>query len=454
MKRYISGKAAKTFVFLLVILQVILMSASAKEDILSLYKNKPEDNIAFNVMDMLPGDYVTKNYNVRVSYKGSIKIYFTADVEKGSEKLAEVLMCQVVLPDKNKILYKGLLSEMGDLEHTLSSVKKTEDIRYEISVYLDTGVGNNYQNKQLKADFKWWAYTSNEGYGGGKPNKPSKPVDTGEDRPDIPPPDDGHGNTPGEEDDKPDFPPGEEEPVNPEPPQGEGTGTENEERPTGELIDPPATGDTANPVLWIALILISLLISLLIVFFKRKRKKAEKNPIIKKLTACIVIIIILAICLCITTFALVYSAVTRDKNIFKTGTVEINLNDGRPIINHDGFVFEPGMTVKKDFFIENESSDAVYCKIYFDNIRGDLKTVLDVKIIDVDKNAELYNGKVENLNRQNSESSELLLNEKKNLTAVFHYPEESSNKTKNMSLYFDMCAVATQKRNNPERKFD
>ena len=48
---------------------------------------------------------------------------------------------------------------------------------------------------------------------------------------------------------------------------------------------------------------------------------------VKKLTGGIIAIIVLAVCLCITTFALVYASVSVENNLFRTGEVKINLND-------------------------------------------------------------------------------------------------------------------------------
>ena len=78
-----------------------------------------------------------------------------------------------------------------------------------------------------------------------------------------------------------------------------------------------------------------------------------KTKTTKKLTGGIVTIIVLAVCLCVTTVALVRAMVSVDNNLFHTGSVKINLNDGKPVIQEHEFLFEPGMTVKKDFFIEN-----------------------------------------------------------------------------------------------------
>ncbi len=394
--------------------QMVVLNVCASGNVLSLYKNKPSDNIPFSVANMFPGDYIKQDYCVRVSYNGTITVYFTADIRPGYEKLAEVLKCKVVMPDERAILYDGLMRDIGDVSHTVSAVNTTEDLDYEIAVYLDTSVGNDYQDLELVADFKWWAEASEGGGnvpgGGGLPAGPDNP------------------------------------PIGPDNPPAE-------DKPSGELIDPPNTGDLANPVLLIVLICVSLFIIFLILFVKKKNKN-EKNQTIKKLTICIVIIIVLAICLTITTFALVYSIVTVDENVFRTGTVQINLNDGKPIITEDEFLFEPGMTVHKEFFVKNESTDSVYYKVYLDKVKGGLAKVLEVKIIDNKTGDFLYEGNADDFTQENSISDELLLNEKRNLTAVFHYPKEAGNPTKNMTLEFDMCAVATQTRNNPNREFD
>ena len=174
----------------------------------------------------------------------------------------------------------------------------------------------------------------------------------------------------------------------------------------------------------------------------------------KKLTGGIVAIIILAICLAVTTFALVYATVSVENNLFRTGEVKINLNDGEPVIREHEFIFEPGMTVIKDFFIENESTWDVYYKIYFDDVSGGLADVLEVTI--KDGNKVLYSGTANELTRQNVIAADdtLKIGERRDLTVVFHYPESSGNDTQNLDLTFTMCAEATQTKNNPNKLFD
>lgn len=174
----------------------------------------------------------------------------------------------------------------------------------------------------------------------------------------------------------------------------------------------------------------------------------------EKLTGGIVAIIVLAICLCITTFALVYASVSVENNLFHTGVVKINLNNGEPVIREHEFLFEPGMTVEKEFFIENESTWDVYYRIYLDNVSGGLADVLTVTIRDGEK--ILYTGTASELTRQNviAANDTLKIGQRRSLTVIFHYPEDKGNDTQNLDLTFTMCAEATQTKNNPNKLFD
>ncbi len=481
----------KAFV-LLIVLQMLLMSVFAEDDILSLYKNKESDNTPFAVADMLPGDYIKQDYRVRVSYNGTITVHFGITVRDSYAKLAEVLECRVVLPDEQTLLYEGFMRDLVDVSHEITGVNTTEDLHYEIAVFLDTSVGNEYEDLQLIADFEWWVETEEDpvdppgggggGGGGGDkppvdpddpdkppvdpddpddpdkppvdPEDPDKPIDP--DDPDNPPvnPDDpdrpidpNDPNAPSVDPDDPDSPDAPDKPTDPDKPAVNPDGT-----PKGELIDPPYTGDNINPILLIAIICISLFIILLILFI-RKRNKKETNKTMRQLTICIAIIIVLAIALCVTTFALIRSSVMVENNTFDTGKVKINLNNGNKIIDEGEFLFEPGMTVAKEFFIKNESTDSVYYKLYLDNVRGGLASVLEVQIIDDKTGDILFLGNPKEFTQDNFEPRELFLNEERTFTAVFHYPEESGNSTKNLYIEFDMHARATQMRHNYNKEF-
>lgn len=178
------------------------------------------------------------------------------------------------------------------------------------------------------------------------------------------------------------------------------------------------------------------------------------NKTANKLTGSIIMIIILAICLCITTFALILASVSVEENIFHTGIVKINLNDGKPVIEEYEYLFEPGMTVQKSFFIESTSTDDVYYKLYFDNIEGGLADVLGITILDGD--TVLFSGTMQELTREKTAAADDILhpNERRDLVIQFHFPNASGNETQNLSLKFDMKADAVQTRNNPDKLFD
>ena len=180
----------------------------------------------------------------------------------------------------------------------------------------------------------------------------------------------------------------------------------------------------------------------------------KANKTAKKLTASVAAVIVLAICLCITTFALVYSTVAVNNNLFQTGEIRVNLNDGRPVIEEHEFLFEPGMTVEKKFFLENQSSWDVYYRLYLDNVEGGLADVLDVSICDGE--TVLYSGKAIDLTKEKVGAADdiLRLHERRELTVSFHYPESAGNKTQSLYLSFTMSADAVQTKNNPQRLFD
>lgn len=124
----------------------------------SLSNKKPEYNVPYQSMNLFPGDSETKYYSVKFTYKDTITIRFRTDIHAGSEKLAEVLKCKVVLLSTGQVMYDGLMRDMPkSLNYTLKTQKvATTEAIYEITTYHDTSVGNDYQEKELRADFVWW----------------------------------------------------------------------------------------------------------------------------------------------------------------------------------------------------------------------------------------------------------------------------------------------------------
>lgn len=174
----------------------------------------------------------------------------------------------------------------------------------------------------------------------------------------------------------------------------------------------------------------------------------------RRLTSGIAVVIFLSICLVITTFALVYTGVKVENNYFSTGNVSINLNDGKAVIEADEFIFEPGVRVIKDFFIENTGSDSVYYKLYFKNVTGDLAEAIEVSFIHGDK--VVASGLMSELDEETSIAADdlLLKGEKRDLKILFRFKETGSNNYQDNFLSFDLCAKAVQTKNNGLKLFD
>ncbi len=175
----------------------------------------------------------------------------------------------------------------------------------------------------------------------------------------------------------------------------------------------------------------------------------------KKLSISIAAFMTLCLCLCVISFALGMAVYEVRLNTFRTGGIEIDLNGGKPVITADEFLFEPGMTVEKPFYIQNNGTWSVYYKLYFSQISGDLGDVLNVTVLD-SKGETILFGKLAALTEQNVPAleDELGQGERQNMLIRFHFPEEAGNQYQGGSLTFELAAIAVQTKNNPNKEFN
>lgn len=120
--------------------------------VLQLYAQNESASASFNASNLFPGDRVNKSYNIKVSHREDIEIFFTSDIKQGSEKLAEVLKITVKID--GEVMYDALIKDMPTLEYLMP--KDESETVFDVEVYLDNSVGNEYMNRALSADFKWW----------------------------------------------------------------------------------------------------------------------------------------------------------------------------------------------------------------------------------------------------------------------------------------------------------
>lgn len=175
------------------------------------------------------------------------------------------------------------------------------------------------------------------------------------------------------------------------------------------------------------------------------KKKAQRNAIA---------ITILVIMLAITTLALILSFVNVDKNDFETGTVKIQLNEGKIIFDGSDNNVEPNHTLVRDFTIENKGTADVYFRLYLENINGQLQDSLNFKIYDEEE--LLYDGSARDLNKESPCVSNKILTkgETRKLKAVVNMDKNSGNEYQNDYMAFDITVDAVQSKNNPNREFN
>ena len=133
--------------------------APASDASIEIYRANPSEQLTFSVDNMLPGDSVEKVYTVNVSHKGGVKLFFSASLQDDSNAvLAQGLYISVTRSGEN--LYDGTFAALSadPMVCTLSAAgaDTREAVPFIIKVYLPTSAGNEYQNKLLTADFKWW----------------------------------------------------------------------------------------------------------------------------------------------------------------------------------------------------------------------------------------------------------------------------------------------------------
>jgi hypothetical protein len=175
----------------------------------------------------------------------------------------------------------------------------------------------------------------------------------------------------------------------------------------------------------------------------------------KKMSISITVLVLLIVGLVTISFGLAYTIIKMENNSFQTGNIAIDLNNGEPVIMADEFLFEPGMTVEKPFYIQNNGTWAVYYKLYFDQVDGDLGDVLDVTILD-NGGAALLTGKLSALTRESASPLEDVLEtgERQDLKVRFHFPEEAGNAMQSGSLSFELSAITVQTKNNPDKAYN
>jgi len=186
-----------------------------------------------------------------------------------------------------------------------------------------------------------------------------------------------------------------------------------------------------------------------------------KSKSAKKISNSVILVVLLSICLTVTSAALALSIISLEDNTFITGTVDINLNDEKPIFNLTGV--EPGMTLEGKFWLKNDSTTSVYYKVYCSDIGGTLADAMDVKLYSLvtdGSGAEIsrsvvFQGKLSRLTKDNAPLSDAVLGigQTRYFAMQLHFPEDCGNEYQESGMSFNIEALAVQTNNNPNSEF-
>lgn len=367
---------------------------------LELFESQLCDNERFSVSDMLPGDSITEHFCIKAYHDRDIELFFRADITEETKALGDVLRLRVIETSNGEIIADAPFREIDGREFS-QIIKKAggeSTLYYEITAYLDTSVGNEFQNARLTADLSW--YVEDDGGSAGQ--------DPGDD------------------------------------------GAAGSSGLTAK------TGDTMNLAL-VVIMLLSALALAVVLLVCRKREGEKKTGV--RLYISIGVIVLLVVMLSATSYALIKSVVSVEDNEFETGQVKIDLNGGEPVFDEmeegSHLNIEPGHTLKRDFYIENESTADAYVRLYMENVSGDLRDILIFDIFDEDGTA-VFSGTAAQLEQRDSYVSEepLAAGEREVFTMIVRMPEGNGNMYQNGDLSFDMRADAVQARNNDGKEFE
>lgn len=127
---------------------------------LMIYRYDEYEKINVGIANMMPGDLLSKTYSVEVSAKEETRLFFKVTPQDRGAKLNEVLKVKVLNTDSQEVLYDGTVNDMpANITRKvtpMSEEREAVEINYEITVYLDGSVGNEYQAQNAAYDFDFW----------------------------------------------------------------------------------------------------------------------------------------------------------------------------------------------------------------------------------------------------------------------------------------------------------
>lgn len=203
--------------------------------------------------------------------------------------------------------------------------------------------------------------------------------------------------------------------------------------------------------LWFFIILGVLLLGAFVVAFILLPKTALPKQTVRIVRFALPIAALI-LCWGVISYSLSWHQITVDDNTFSVGTLEINLNDGKPVFDKEVLI-EPGMMLQEYFTIKNVGSANAYYRLWFSEIEGDLANELMVEIRDGKK--LIFEGEFAELLEEKAfgTNSALMAGEEKELSIVIFLPEEGTNAVQGDTITFRLNYDATQMDGNPGKEY-
>lgn len=125
---------------------------------IELGKNKPTENLPFEMNEMLPGDSETKSFNLVVHNNKPVTVNFSAAKTLEEKNYADAMKIEISSSEQGAVLFSGTFSDFIKNGVHLSIPKNKDNstnLNYIITVSLDFETENKYQYGKLAVDFKW-----------------------------------------------------------------------------------------------------------------------------------------------------------------------------------------------------------------------------------------------------------------------------------------------------------
>lgn len=148
------------------------------------------DHASMTASGMLPGDSEEETFTVTVKHRRTATVHFEATLTNDSvvdeatgRKLSDGMNIKVV--QGTDTLYDGSIGGLAASPRSAADVtvtgSRTADLPYTVTVSLPASAGNEFQDKTLTVDLKWWLVSDESSGGGGDGTIIVKPPKTGDD---------------------------------------------------------------------------------------------------------------------------------------------------------------------------------------------------------------------------------------------------------------------------------